>query len=92
MTVDFSNLWNILGLLITVGSFIFYFARTLGKTVEQIERLHMAINTLQKNLDTQIDSCKGGRIELWTEVNKMRERVTKIETINEIAAAQSMKS
>ncbi len=81
MSIDFSSIWNMIGLLGAIGSFIFYGARTFGKTVEQIERLSKAIDTLQKNLETQSESCKEGRIEIWTEVNRMRERLTAVETI-----------
>ena len=81
MSIDFSSIWHIIGLLGAIGSFIFYAARSFGKTVEQIERLSKAIDTLQKNLDIQHKSCREGRVELWTEVNKMRERLTAVETI-----------
>ena len=81
MSIDFSSIWHIIGLLGAIGSFIFYGARAFGKTVEQIERLSQAIDTLQQNLETQSKSCKEGRIELWTEVNRMRERLTAVETI-----------
>ena len=81
MSIDFSSVWHIIGLLGAIGSFIFYGARTFGQTVEQIERLSKAIDTLQQNLDIQHKSCREGRVELWMEVNKMRERLTAIETI-----------
>tara|TARA_R100000388_G_C7237454_1_gene158818 strand:+ start:590 stop:880 length:291 start_codon:yes stop_codon:yes gene_type:complete len=84
MTIDFSSVWHIIGILGAIGSFIFYGARTFGKTVEQIERLSQAIDTLQQNLESQSKSCKEGRIELWTEVNRMRERLTAVETIQNI--------
>ena len=81
MSVDFSSVWHIIGLLGAIGSFIFYGARTFGQTVEQIERLSKAIDTLQKNLEIQHQSCREGRVDIWTEVNKMRERLTTVETI-----------
>ena len=81
MIIDFTSIWHIIGLLGAIGSFIFYGARSFGKTVEQIERLSKAIDTLQQNLDIQHKSCREGRVELWTEVNKMRERLTAVETI-----------
>ncbi len=84
MTIDFTSIWHIIGLLSAIGSFIFYAARSFGKTVEQIERLSKAIDTLQQNLETQSVSCKEGRVELWTEVNRMRERLTAVETIQKI--------
>ena len=84
MSIDFSSVWHIIGLLGAIGSFIFYGARTFGQTVEQIERLSKAIDTLQQNLDIQHKSCREGRVELWTEVNKMRERLTAVETIQNI--------
>ena len=84
MSIDFSSIWHIIGLLGAIGSFIFYGARTFGQTVEQIERLSKAIDTLQQNLDIQHKSCREGRVELWTEVNKMRERLTAVETIQNL--------
>jgi hypothetical protein len=48
MSIDFSSIWNMIGLLGAIGSFIFYGARTFGKTVEQIERLSKAIDTPSK--------------------------------------------
>ena len=84
MSIDFSSIWHIIGLLGAIGSFIFYGARTFGKTVEQIARLSKAIDTLQKNLENQSESCKEGRVELWTEVNRMRERLTAVETIQNL--------
>jgi hypothetical protein len=84
MSIDFSSIWNMIGLLGAIGSFIFYGARTFGKTVEQIERLSKAIDTLQQNLEAQTQSCKDGRVELWTEVNRMRERLTAVETIQNL--------
>ena len=84
MSIDFTSIWHIIGLLGAIGSFIFYGARTFGKTVEQIERLSKAIDTLQQNLEAQHKSCREGRVELWTEVNKMRERLTAVETIQNI--------
>ena len=84
MSIDFSSIWNMIGLLGAIGSFIFYGARTFGKTVEQIERLSKAIDTLQQNLEAQTKSCKEGRVELWTEVNRMRERLTAVETIQNL--------
>ena len=39
MNINFDSIWHIVGLLGTVGSLIFYAAQTLGKTMEQIERL-----------------------------------------------------
>jgi hypothetical protein len=84
MSIDFSSIWHIIGLLGAIGSFIFYGARTFGKTVEQIERLSKAIDTLQQNLEAQHKSCREGRVELWTEINKMRERLTAVETIQKI--------
>ena len=83
MNVNFDSIWHIIGLLGTIGSLIFYAARTLGKTMEQIERLQEALVLLQQNLEGQTKSCKDGRIELWTEVNKMRERLAKVETLQE---------
>jgi len=83
MNVNFDSIWHIIGLLGTVGSLIFYAARTLGKTMEQIERLQEAMSLLQQNLESQSLSCKEGRIELWTEVNKMRERLAKVETMQD---------
>ena len=81
MVIDFSSIWHIIGLLASIGSLIFYGARSFGKTVEQIERLSKAIDTLQQNLEIQHKSCREGRVELWTEVNKMRERLTAVETV-----------
>ena len=83
MNVNFDSIWHIIGLLCTVGSLIFYTARTLGKTMEQIERLQDAMTLLQQNLETQQQTCREGRIELWTEFNKMRERVAKVETMQD---------
>lgn len=83
MTVDFNSFWHIVGLLCTVGSLIFYAARTLGKTMEQIERLQEALTLLQQNLEVQHKNCREGRVEIWTEFNKMRERVAKIETLQD---------
>ena len=90
MNVNFDSIWHIIGLLGTVGSLIFYTARTLGKTMEQIERLQEALALLQQNLENQSKSCKEGRVELWTEVNKMRERLAKVETLQEHQAALSI--
>lgn len=84
MSIDFSSIWHIIGLLGAIGSFIFYGARSFGKTVEQIERLSKAIDTLQQNLEIQHKSCREGRVELWTEVNRMRERLTAVETLQNI--------
>ena len=81
MTVDFNSFWHIVCLLCTVGSLIFYAARTLGKTMEQIERLQEALSLLQQNLEVQHKNCREGRIEIWTELNKIRERVAKVETL-----------
>ena len=83
MNVNFDSIWHIIGLLGTVGSLIFYAARTLGKTMEQIERLQEALILLQQNMEDQSKSCKEGRIELWTEVNRTRERLAKIEALQE---------
>ena len=83
MNVNFDSIWHIIGLLGTVGSLIFYAARTLGKTMEQIERLQEALIILQQNMEDQSKSCKEGRIELWTEVNRTRERLAKIEALQE---------
>jgi len=91
MTVDFNSFWHIVGLLCTVGSLIFYAARTLGKTMEQIERLQEALALLQQNLEAQSKSCKEGRIELWTEVNRMRERLAKIEALQDHHTTVSLK-
>ncbi|QDP58415.1 MAG: hypothetical protein GOVbin564_22 [Prokaryotic dsDNA virus sp.] len=90
MNVNFDSIWHIIGLLGTIGSLIFYAARTLGKTMEQIERLQEALVLLQQNLESQTKSCKDGRIELWTEVNKMRERLAKVETLQEHQTALSV--
>ena len=90
MTVDFNSFWHIVGLLCTVGSLIFYAARTLGKTMEQIERLQEALALLQQNLESQQVNCKEGRIEIWTELNKMRERVAKIEALQDHQTAVSL--
>ena len=90
MTVDFNSFWHIVGLLCTVGSLIFYAARTLGKTMEQIERLQEALALLQQNLESQQINCKEGRIEIWTELNKMRERVAKIEALQDHQTAVSL--
>jgi len=90
MTVDFNSFWHIVGLLCTVGSLIFYAARTLGKTMEQIERLQEALALLQQNLEAQQINCKEGRIEIWTELNKMRERVAKIEALQDHQTAVSL--
>ena len=81
MSIDFNSVWHILGLLASIGSLIFYGARTFGRTVEQIERLSKAIDTLQKNLEEQHQSCRSGRVDIWTEVNSIRERLTAVETI-----------
>ena len=83
MSIDFDSIWHILGIIGTVGSLIFYTARTLGKTMEQIERLHEALSLLQKNLEEQHKTCREGRIEIWSEFNKMRERVAKVETMQD---------
>lgn len=83
MNVNFDSIWHIIGLLGTIGSLIFYAARTLGKTMEQIERLQEALILLQQNMEDQSKSCKEGRIELWTEVNRTRERLAKIEALQE---------
>jgi hypothetical protein len=90
MNVNFDSIWHIIGLLGTVGSLIFYAARTLGKTMEQIERLQEAMILLQKNLEEQTKTCKDGRIELWTEVNRTRERLAKIEVLQEHQASISL--
>ena len=90
MTVDFNSFWHIVGLLCTVGSLIFYAARTLGKTMEQIERLQEALALLQQNLEAQQVNCKEGRIEIWTELNKMRERVAKVEALQNHQTAVSL--
>jgi len=83
MNVNFDSIWHIIGLLGAVGSLIFYAARTLGKTMEQIERLQEALILLQQNMEDQSKSCKDGRIELWTEVNRTRERLAKIEALQD---------
>ena len=90
MTIDFNSFWHIVGLLCTVGSLIFYAARTLGKTMEQIERLQEALALLQQNLEAQQVNCKEGRIEIWTELNKMRERVAKVEALQNHQTAVSL--
>ena len=83
MSIDFNSIWHIVGLLASIGSLIFYGARTFGRTVEQIERLSKAIDVLQKNLEEQHKTCREGRVEIWTEFNKMRERVAKVETMQD---------
>jgi len=83
MNINFDSIWHIVGLLGTVGSLIFYTARTLGKTMEQIERIQEAMSLLQKNLEEQHKTCREGRVEIWTEFNKMRERVAKVETMQD---------
>lgn len=83
MSIDFNSIWHIVGLLASIGSLIFYGARTFGRTVEQIERLSKAIDVLQKNLEEQHQACRSGRVDIWTEVNKIRERVTKVETLQD---------
>lgn len=90
MNVNFDSIWHIIGLLGTVGSLIFYAARTLGKTMEQIERLQEAMILLQRNLEEQTKTCKDGRIELWTEVNRTRERLAKIEVLQEHQSSVSL--
>ena len=90
MNVNFDSIWHIIGLLGTVGSLIFYAARTLGKTMEQIERLQDALILLQQNMEDQSKSCKEGRIELWTEVNRTRERLAKIEALQEHQVSVSL--
>lgn len=89
MTIDFNSFWHIVGLLASVGSLIFYAARTLGKTVEQIERLQLAIDTLQKNLEMQHTSCREGRVDIWTEINAFRERLAKVEVLQQHQAQQT---
>ena len=84
MTIDFTSIWHIIGLLGAIGSFIFYAARSFGKTVEQIERLSKAIDTLQQNLEAQHKSCREGRVDIWTEVNRIRERLTAVETLQKV--------
>jgi len=83
MTVDFNSVWHIIGLLASVGSLIFYAARTLGKTVEQLERLQQALEVVKVDVVQNSNICREGRVELWTEVNKMRERIAKVETLQE---------
>ena len=83
MSVDFDSIWHIVGLLAFVGSLIFYAARTLGKTVEQIERLQQALEVVKTDVMQNSHICREGRVELWTEVNKMRERLAKVEVIQE---------
>lgn len=83
MSVDFDSVWHIVGLLASIGSLIFYAARTLGKTVEQIERLQQALEVVKTEVVQNSAVCRDGRIELWTEVNKLRERVAKVETLQE---------
>lgn len=88
MSVDFDSIWHIVGLLASVGSLIFYAARTLGKTVEQIERLQQALEVVKSDVLQNSSICREGRVELWTEVNKLRERVAKVEVIQEQAEKQ----
>tara|TARA_R100000734_G_C3242302_1_gene46554 strand:- start:229 stop:510 length:282 start_codon:yes stop_codon:yes gene_type:complete len=90
MNINFDSIWHIVGLLGTVGSLIFYTARTLGKTMEQIERLQEALILLQKNLEEQTKTCKDGRIEIWTEVNRTRERLAKVEVLQEHQSSISL--
>ena len=84
MSVDFDSIWHIVGLLASVGSLIFYAARTLGKTVEQLERLQQALEVVKTDVVLNSNICREGRVELWTEVNKMRERIAKVETVQDI--------
>ena len=58
--------------------------------MEQIERLQEALALLQQNLESQQINCKEGRIEIWTELNKMRERVAKIEALQDHQTAVSL--
>jgi len=92
MNINFDSIWHIVGLLGTVGSLIFYAAQTLGKTMEQIERLQDALTQIQLNLEAQHKTCREGRIEIWTEFNKMRERVAKVETMQDHQVQVSLKS
>ena len=84
MTIEISSMWHIVGLVVSLCSIIFYAARSFGKTVEQIERLSKAIDTIQQNLETQHETCRTGRVDIWTEVNKIRERLTAVETLQKI--------
>ena len=40
----------------------------------------------------QHKTCREGRIELWSEFNKMRERVAKVETMQDHQVQVSLKS
>jgi len=90
MTIDSDTLFQILGLLGTIIGVIWYMSSILSK-INQDLSTSAQLNSVQEEKITKIDegmnariqtnyeACKGGRIEIWRDLNELKLKVAKLE-------------
>ena len=90
MTINSDTLFQILGLLGTIIGVIWYMSNILSK-INQDLSTSAQLNSVQEEKITKIDegmnariqtnyeSCKGGRIEIWRDLNELKLKVAKLE-------------
>lgn len=83
--------FHTLSLILTMGTAVWHMSMKLEKTTTIVET-NMAlvttkITSIEKDiasLEEQIRESRTGRVELWKEVNVLRERAAKIEVVQDI--------
>lgn len=83
-------LFHALSLILTLGAAVWHISMRLEKTTNIVET-NMAlvttkITSIEKDiasLEEQIRESRVGRVELWKEINGLRERTAKIEVTRE---------
>ena len=86
MIIDTNTLFQILGLVSTLIAVVWYMSTVLSK-INQDLSTSAQLNTVQeKKIDdtsTEIknnyEACKGGRIEIWRDLNELKLKVAKLE-------------
>ena len=86
METAISSLGQLFGMLVAVFSAVWYLSTRLERLSSRLESHSRLMEERFKLLDKEmtdfrrsLDDARSGRVELWSEINQMRERIVKQE-------------